>query len=76
LTEQRKYRLPLELGDLTLRRLCRADAADVLAYRSDPAVAGRQYWEPYTPEGVAALLANQSHVQPGMIGAPRPGRRI
>src|SRR4051794_36632028 len=36
LAEQRRYRLPLLLGDLTLRRLREEDAVDVLAYRSDP----------------------------------------
>jgi RimJ/RimL family protein N-acetyltransferase len=58
------------LGDLTLRRLQREDAADVLAYRGDPAVARRQYWEPFTPEAVLVLLANQAHIQPGMHGVP------
>jgi len=60
----------LTLGDLTVRRLHRGDAADVLAYRSDPAVAGQQYWEPFTAEQVAALVADQAHVQPGMYGVP------
>ena len=57
MAKERQYRLPLVLGDLTLRRLRRLDASDVLAYRGDPAVAGKQYWEPYTPEGVQKLLA-------------------
>jgi RimJ/RimL family protein N-acetyltransferase len=68
--DQRDYRLPLTLGDLTVRRLHRDDAADVLAYRSDPAVACQQYWEPFTAEQVAMLLADQEYVQPGMIGVP------
>jgi RimJ/RimL family protein N-acetyltransferase len=67
--DQRKYRLPLTLGDLTIRRLRPRDAADVLAYRSDPAVARRQYWEPLDSGQVGILIANQAHVQPGMHGA-------
>jgi aminoglycoside 6'-N-acetyltransferase len=70
LTEQRLYHLPLVLGDLTLRRLCKGDAADVLAYRGDPAVARQQYWEPLTLDGVLALLATQPLIEPGMIGMP------
>jgi RimJ/RimL family protein N-acetyltransferase len=68
LTQQRRYRLPLALGDLTLRRLRHADAADVLAYRGDPAVAQQQYWEPFTPDMVLKLLADQAHIEPGMYG--------
>ncbi len=70
MTDQRKYRLPLVLGDLTLRRLTQSDAADVLAYRSDPAVARHQYWEPYTAEQVRGVLADQEHIQPGEYGVP------
>ena len=39
MAEPRTYRLPLTVGDLTLRRVRADDAADLLAYRSDPAVA-------------------------------------
>jgi RimJ/RimL family protein N-acetyltransferase len=67
---QRRYRLPLMLGDIRLRRLQRSDAADILAYRSDPAVAQWQYWEPLDGERVAVLLTDQSHIQPGMVGVP------
>jgi RimJ/RimL family protein N-acetyltransferase len=70
LADRKKYRLPLALGDLTLRRLDRGDAADVLAYRSDPAVARHQYWEPFDAGGVATLLADQAYVEPGMYGVP------
>jgi RimJ/RimL family protein N-acetyltransferase len=68
--EKRTYRLPLTTGDLTLRRLRPGDAADVFAYRSDPEVARRQYWEPFTEERVEALIADQAHVKPGMYGVP------
>jgi RimJ/RimL family protein N-acetyltransferase len=68
--DQRKYRLPLTSGELSVRRLRPGDAADVLAYRSDPAVARQQYWEPFTPGQVDALIADQAYVQPGMHGAP------
>ncbi|MBN9120792.1 MAG: GNAT family N-acetyltransferase [Planctomycetes bacterium] len=70
MAEERRYRLPLVLGDLSLRRLRPGDAADVLAYRGDPAVARGQYWEPYTAEGVRVLLIDQGHVRPGMYGVP------
>jgi len=67
-SNSRTYRLPLTVGDLTLRRVRREDAADVLAYRSDPAVARQQYWEPFNLEQVQTLIANQAHVKPGMFG--------
>ena len=70
MAERRQYRLPLVLGDLSLRRLRREDAADVLAYRGDPAVARQQYWEPLTPDAVLTLLADQAHIQPRMFGVP------
>jgi RimJ/RimL family protein N-acetyltransferase len=70
MAEQRQYRLPLMLGDICLRRLQRTDAADILEYRSDLAVARWQYWEPLDGESVAVLLENQAHIQPGMIGVP------
>jgi RimJ/RimL family protein N-acetyltransferase len=70
LAEQRRYRLPLVLGDLILRRLGRGDAADVLEYRGDPAVARQQYWEPFTQDRVLMLLAEQAQIQPGMVGVP------
>jgi aminoglycoside 6'-N-acetyltransferase len=63
-------RLPLVVGELTLRRVERCDAADLLEYRSDPAVARYQYWEPHTAERVAALLDLQSQIQTGDPGAP------
>jgi len=68
--EQRKYRLPLTQGDLMVRSLHDGDGADILAYRSDPAIARQQYWEPFTAEGVAMLLASQAHIRPGMYGVP------
>lgn len=65
-----KTRLPLELGDLTIRRVLLSDARDLLEYRSDPEVARHQYWEPLTAEGVAELLAHQSQVRTGDPGPP------
>jgi RimJ/RimL family protein N-acetyltransferase len=64
------YRLPLTLGDLTLRRLQPNDAADVFAYRSDPAVARHQYWEPLNANQVAILIADQARIEPGMYNVP------
>jgi RimJ/RimL family protein N-acetyltransferase len=66
----RKFRLPLALDDLTIRRVRRGDAADLLEYRSDPEVARQQYWEPFTAEQVARLLQEQAHVRPGDLGVP------
>jgi RimJ/RimL family protein N-acetyltransferase len=70
LAEQRRYRLPLLLGDLTLRRLRREDTSDLLAFLGDPGIARQQYWEPYTLDRVLTLLADQAHIQPGMYGVP------
>jgi RimJ/RimL family protein N-acetyltransferase len=70
MAEQRTARLPLRLGDLTVRQVRLEDAADVLEYRSNPEVARQQYWEPFTAERVETLLANLAHVEPGRIGVP------
>jgi len=63
-------RLPLDLGDLLLRRVGPDDARDLLEYRSDPEVARYQYWEPYTPDRGADLLDRQAHVRAGDPGMP------
>src|SRR6478672_3656169 len=55
---------------MTIRRVRRGDEADLLAYRSDPAVAGRQYWEPFNLGQVSKLVADQEFVWPGMFGVP------
>ena len=68
MSSSRAYRLPLTVGDLTLRRVRRADAADLLAYRSDPAVARQQDREPFDAGRVATLIEEQSYVEPGMFG--------
>jgi RimJ/RimL family protein N-acetyltransferase len=68
--DQRNYRLPLTLDDLTFRRLQRGEAAAGLAYRSDAAVARQQYWEPFNAEQVGVLIADQACVRPGMYGVP------
>lgn len=70
MSASRTYRLPLTLGDMTIRRVRRGDEADLLAYRSDPAVAGRQYWEPFNLGQVSKLVADQEFVWPGMFGVP------
>jgi RimJ/RimL family protein N-acetyltransferase len=62
--------LPLDLGDLTVRRVLTSDAPDLLEYRSNPEVARHQYWEPYTAEAVAELLEHQSQVRTGDPGQP------
>src|SRR5690348_13753033 len=70
MADQPKFRLPLALGDLTIRRVGIDDAADLLEYRSDPEVARQQYWEPFTAEQVARLLRGQWHIRPGDHGTP------
>jgi RimJ/RimL family protein N-acetyltransferase len=65
-----KCHLPIVLGDLTLRRVHRDDAADLLEYRSDPLVARQQFWDPFNSLQVASLIADQSCVVPGMYGVP------
>lgn len=62
--------LPLDLGDLTIRRLRHTDFADVLAYYSDPEVARYQQWEPMSEERVAAIFEGQGNVLPGDPGVP------
>jgi RimJ/RimL family protein N-acetyltransferase len=66
----RTCRLPLTLGDITVRRVRRGDEPDLLAYRSDPAVAAQQYWEPFSLGQVTKLIADQDYIKPGMYGAP------
>lgn len=68
--ERADYRLPLVLGDLTVRRLRPGDGPNVLAYLSDPAVAAGQYWDPFTPDQVAELFAEQAEVPLGTPGTP------
>jgi RimJ/RimL family protein N-acetyltransferase len=65
-----KTRLPLALGEVTLRCLRADDASDLLEYRSNPEVARYQYLEPDTAEVVATLL--EIHTQPwdGDAGDP------
>src|SRR5262249_25499699 len=65
-----KTRLPLDLGDLTVRRVLTSDARDLLEYRSNPEVAQHQYWEPFTDEAVGELLEHQSQVRTDDPGPP------
>lgn len=62
--------LPLELGDLTLRRLRHTDFADMLAYYSHPDVARYCEWDAMSDEQVAAILEAQGSVLPGDVGLP------
>jgi RimJ/RimL family protein N-acetyltransferase len=62
--------LPIDLGDLTLRRLRHTDFADMLAYYSHPAVARYCEWDAMTDEQVAAILEAQGSVLPGDVGVP------
>jgi RimJ/RimL family protein N-acetyltransferase len=65
-----KTRLPLDLGDLTIRRILLSDAPDLLEYLANPEVARYQYREPLTAEAVAELLDHQSQVRTGDPGPP------
>jgi RimJ/RimL family protein N-acetyltransferase len=62
--------LPIDLGDLTLRRLRHTDYADLLAYYSDPDVARYQQWGPMTADELAAIFEGQGSVLPGDPGVP------
>jgi RimJ/RimL family protein N-acetyltransferase len=62
--------LPIELGDIVLRRLRHTDYSDMLAYYSDPAVARYCEWEAMSEAQVATLLEGQGSVLPGDPGVP------
>ena len=62
--------LPLDLGDLTIRRLRHTDFADVRAIYSDPDVARYQDWEPMSDDQVQRLLDGQGSLIPGDAGVP------
>lgn len=62
--------LPLDLGDLTLRRLRHTDFAEVLAYYSNVEVARYCEWEAMSADQVAALMEGQGSVLPGDPGVP------
>src|SRR5690606_16656518 len=62
--------LPIDLGDLTLRRLRHTDFADMLAYYSHPDVARYCEWDPMSDGEVAAILEAQTNVLPGDVGVP------
>lgn len=60
--------LPLDLGDLMIRRVRHTDFADIRAIYSHPEVAWYQDWEPMTDEQVAGLLEGQGSLLPGDPG--------
>jgi RimJ/RimL family protein N-acetyltransferase len=62
--------LPIELGDLLLRRLRHTDFADMLAYYSHPEVARYCEWDAMSDTQVAAILEAQGNVMPGDVGVP------
>lgn len=62
--------LPIDLGDLLLRRLRQTDFADMLAYYSHPDVARYCEWNPMSDGEVAAILDAQTNVMPGEVGVP------
>lgn len=70
MAKRMRTRLPLALGDLTIRRVILPDTDNLLEYLSDPEVARHQYWEPFTATTVAELLESQSQVRTGDPGSP------
>ena len=62
--------LPLDLGDLTIRRLRHTDFADIRAIYSDSEVARYQDWEPMSDDQVQTLLDGQGCLIPGDAGVP------
>lgn len=52
--------LPHRLGRLKLRTLLRTDLENFLQYRSDPAVARYQGWEPMNADEAARFLASEA----------------
>jgi RimJ/RimL family protein N-acetyltransferase len=62
--------LPIDLGDLVLRRLRHTDFAEILAYYSHPDVARYCEWEAMTDAQVAGILEGQGSVLPGATGVP------
>src|SRR4051794_4003118 len=55
--------LPIGTERLVLRRLERADAAGLAAYRSDPAVARYQSWQtPYPLAAAQRLIEEMAHL--------------
>lgn len=65
-----KWRLPLSVGGMAIRRIGSADSQDLYEYLSDPNVARYQFWEPYTADRVAELIECQSGVRVGDPGVP------
>ena len=67
-TNQREFtKLPIEIGDLILRRPTEQDYDDFVEFYCDQAVAQFQLFEPWTEECVAFHLQSQHGVR---IGAP------
>jgi len=65
---QTKGRLPLNVGNMVIRRIGSADYQDLLEYLSDPNVARFQFSPPYSADQVAALVESQGAVRVGDPG--------
>lgn len=62
--------LPVDVDELTLRRVQYADGADLLEIYSDPDVARYEFFDPWTPDQIEGLLYSQSKVFVGDPGVP------
>jgi len=62
--------LPIDVDELTLRRVKYTDGADLFEIYSNPEVAHYQFFEPWTPEQVEQLVYSQSDVFAGDPGVP------
>ncbi|MGQ0634114.1 MAG: GNAT family N-acetyltransferase [Planctomycetaceae bacterium] len=62
--------LPLETGELTLRRVHPDDRADLFEFYGGPDVWRFQFWGPWTIEQIDEIIAGQSDIRIGDPGVP------
>ncbi len=60
--------LPMEVGELRIRRLKADDAAELLELYSFPSVSEFEIWGPWNSDFVEATLCSQAEIQPGDPG--------
>jgi RimJ/RimL family protein N-acetyltransferase len=64
------FRLPIDLEDLTLRRLQPEDGPDLYEIYSNPEVTRYQFFKPWTPEEVEQFMYVQFGMRTGDPGVP------
>jgi RimJ/RimL family protein N-acetyltransferase len=62
--------LPIDVDELTLRRVEFGDRGDLFEMYSNPLIARYQFFEPWTPEQVEQFVLSQSQVHAGDPGVP------